>query len=270
LYTDPRSTILIEDGRHFLQASEEKFDMINADLFLPYQRGAGSLYSLDHFQVVASRLNEDGVFVQWLPLYQLTDYEFGVIARTMLEAFDDVTMWRNNFQPGEEKVALIGRRKPTPFAMPPAGKNEGMAAAVDGLTWQDAKPRMYRVEPEAMPFLYAGNLTKSKKLFDSYPINTDDRPVIEYQTPKTFRKVAENDKVIWCVGPHLTAWIDRLLENCPPETDPIWKGHPESSQHLIQAGAAFHRTMVVKAMGDYVAAETEWQKFLGEWRAGAR
>lgn len=270
LFTDPRSTILIEDGRHFLQASEEKFDMINADLFLPYQRGAGSLYSLDHFRVVASRLNEGGVFVQWLPLYQLTEYEFGVIARTMLETFGEVTMWRNNFQPGQEKVALIGRLKPSPFAVPPSEKREAMAAAVDGLTWQATSPDMFRVAAESMPFLYAGNLTKCKNLFSEYPINTDDRPVIEYQTPKTFRKVAETDKVIWCVGPRLTGWIDKLLESCPPEKDPVWTGHPESSLHLIQAGASFHRTMVGKVMGDYIAAETEWQKFLREWQAGAK
>lgn len=270
LFSDPRSTILIEDGRHFLQATDEKFDMINADLFLPYQRGAGSLYSLDHYRVAASRLNEDGVFVQWLPMYQLTEFEFGVIARTMMEAFGDVTMWRNDFEPGQEKVALIGRRKSSSFAIPPSGKRDGMLAAVEGLSWQAASPDLFRVAAETMPFLYAGNLTKSKKLFSGYPINTDDRPVIEYQTPKTFRKVAETDKVIFCVGPHLTGWIDRLLETCPPETDPSWTGHPESSNHLIHAGGSFHRTMVVKVMGDYVAAETEWQKFLREWRAGVR
>lgn len=270
VFDDPRSTILIEDGRHFLQASGQKFDMINADLFLPYQRGAGSLYSLDHFRVAASRLNEDGVFVQWLPLYQLTEYEFGVIARTMLEAFGEVTMWRNNFRPGQEKVALIGRRKSSAYAVPPSGKREAMAAAIEGLTWQVSNPDMFRVAAESMPFLYAGNLTECKNLFRKYPINTDDRPVIEYETPKTFRKIAENDKVIWCVGPRLIGWIDRLLETCPPEKDPVWIGHPESSHHLIQAGASFHRTMVDKVKGDYTAAETEWQNFLREWRAGAR
>ena len=91
-------------------ATEESFDMINADLFLSYRRGAGSLYSLEHYEIMAKRLNPDGVFVQWLPLYQITSDEFGVIARTILEAFDKVTMWRNNFYPGAEKVALIGSR----------------------------------------------------------------------------------------------------------------------------------------------------------------
>jgi len=271
LFSDPRSTILMEDGRHFLRATHEKFDMINADLFLPYERGAGSLYSLDHFRVVASRLNEGGTFVQWLPLYQLTEYEFGVICRTMLEAFGDVTMWRNNFQPGQEKVALIGRKTSSPIALSASpDKPEAMAAAVDGLTWQTTSPDMFRVAPETMAFLYAGNLTQSKHLFSSYPINTDDRPVIEYQTPKTFRKVAATDEFIWCVGPRLTGWIDRLMENCPPESDPLWSGHPESTRHLIKAGVSFHRTMVDKVMGDYPAADAEWNIFLGKWRAAAK
>ena len=270
VFSDPRSTIRIEDGRHLLQASGETFDMINSDLFLPYRRGAGSLYSLDHYRVAAARLNPGGVFVQWLPLYQLTEYEFGVIARTMLEAFGEVTMWRNNFQPGMEKVALIGRRAPEPLPVPPAGKRESMLAAVDGLGWQATSPDMFRVAAASMPFLYAGNLTAAADHFSGYPVNTDDHPVIEYQTPITFRRLAQSDKVIWCVGPHLTAWIDRLLAACPPEEDPIWAGHPDESRHLVRAGAAFHRTMVAKALGNTAALDAEWEVFLREWRLGAR
>jgi spermidine synthase len=270
VFTDPRSEIRIEDGRHMLTASDETYDMINADLFLPYRRGAGSLYSLEHYRVVASRLNEDGVFVQWLPLYQLTEHEFGVIARTMLEVFGEVTMWRNNFQPGLEKVALIGRKAGKPLAVAPAGKREAMLAAVEGLDWQSATPEMVRVSPQAMPFLYAGNLTKSADLFRDFPINTDDKPVIEYQTPITFRKVAQNDKVIWCVGPRLISWMDRLMERYPPEQDPLWADHPEESRHLIRAGLAFHRAMVSKIKGDTAVMDEEWADFLQEWKAGAR
>jgi spermidine synthase len=270
VFTDPRSEIRIGDGRHMLTASDETYDMINADLFLPYRRGAGSLYSLEHYRVVASRLNEDGVFVQWLPLYQLTEHEFGVIARTMLGVFGEVTMWRNNFQPGLEKVALIGRKTDKPLAVAPAGKREAMLAAVDGLDWQSATPEMVRVSPQAMPFLYAGNLTKSADLFRDFPINTDDKPVIEYQTPITFRKVAQNDKVIWCVGPRLISWMDRLMERCPPEQDPLWADHPEESRHLIRAGLAFHRAMVSKVKADTAVMDEEWADFLQEWKAGAR
>lgn len=269
LFEDPRSAVVVEDGRHFLRASDARYDMINSDLFLPYQRGAGSLYSLEHFRVASSRLNPGGVFVQWLPLYQLTEFEFGVIARTMLEVFGEVTMWRNNFHPGMEKVALIGRHQSAPLPVPPSSRKQAMLAAVDGLSWQMSNPDMFRVAPESMPFLYAGNLTRAAELFRDYPLNTDNRPVVEYQTPITFREVARHDKVVWCVGPRLTGWIDRIVAKAPLAEDPVWFGHPDSSRHLIVAGAAFHRAMVARAVGDFSAADREWALFLGEWRAAA-
>jgi spermidine synthase len=247
-------------------ASDERYDMINADLFLPYRRGAGSLYSADHYRVVAKRLNPGGVFVQWLPLYQLTEYEFGVIARTMNEVFGEVTMWRNNFHPGEEKVALIGRLDSSPFPVSPIRDREAMKAAVDGMEWMQTAPDQVLAEAESMPFFYAGNLTEASELFADYPVNTDDKPVIEYQTPKLFREVAENDEVIWCVGPKLTGLVDRIFEAAPLEADPVWRGHPETSIHLARAGAAFHRAMVAKAMDKRDEAETNWELFLREWR----
>ncbi|MFK7851502.1 MAG: fused MFS/spermidine synthase [Akkermansiaceae bacterium] len=269
LFEDERSTVLVEDGRHHLMATRETFDMINADLFLPYRRGAGSLYSLDHYQVVAERLNPGGVFVQWLPLYQLTEYEFCVIANTMTQVFGEVTMWRNNFVPGQEKVALIGRLKSEPLPVRERVGTEEMGTKFDDLKWFQATPELIRVDGDVMPFLYAGNISQAAELFKSYPINTDDRPVIEYETPKRFREVAEEDKVIWCVGPKLTGWIARILEASPIQDDPLWRHHPESTKHLIQAGQAFHQSLVEKALNQRQEANDEWEIFLKNWRAAA-
>lgn len=270
VFTDERSVVRVEDGRHYLMASDERFDMINADLFLPYRRGAGSLYSKDHYESVLESLNPEGVFVQWLPMYQLTEYEFGVISKTMLEVFGDVTMWRNNFAPGEEKVALIARRKASPFPVPAEGNRDAMRGAVRGLHWSQTVPDMVRVERESMPFFYAGNLSAARELFEAYPVNTDNHPVIEYQTPKLFREVAAEDAVIWCVGPKLAGWIDRIFEVRPPEKDPSWSGHPESSPHLVRSGVAFHRSMIHKAMNQRQDLEASWETFIREWQLGAR
>ncbi|MFK7910445.1 MAG: fused MFS/spermidine synthase, partial [Akkermansiaceae bacterium] len=266
LFDDERSTILTEDGRHYLMATSESYDMINADLFLPYRRGTGSLYSADHYRVVAKRLNPGGVFVQWLPLYQLTEHEFGVIARTMTEVFGEVTMWRNNFHPGQEKVALIGRLECSPFPVSMIRDPEAMKSVVDGWEWSSVTPDQVMAEAESMPFFYAGNLTEASSLFENYSVNTDDMPVIEYQTPKMFRDVAEQDQVIWCVGPKLTGWIDRIFELCPLEDDPVWRGHPESSVCLAKSGAAFHRLMVAKALRKWDDAEKNWEVFLRKWK----
>lgn len=269
LFEDPRCEIRIEDGRHHLMATPERYDMINADLFLPYRRGTGSLYSLDHYRVVAERLNPGGVFVQWLPLYQITEFEFGVIVNTMLQVFDEVTMWRNNFAPGQEKVALIGSSQVQAPALVPLRDREGMIQAVADLQPRFTTPDMVMVEAETMPFFYAGNLGAARELFAAYPINSDDRPVIEFQTPWRFREVAQRDQVIWCVGPKLLKWMERVQELVPLTRDPVWDGHPESSLELVRAGMAFHHAMVAKALGRWPQTESHWTDFLRHWARAA-
>jgi spermidine synthase len=243
--------------------------MINADLFLPYRRGTGSLYNLDHYQRVASRLNEDGVFVQWLPLYQVTDFEFGVIVNTMLQVFDEVSLWRGNFMPGQEQVALVARNHASPIPVPPPVNSAEMKGAVQGLDWTTTSPGMVRVEKETMPFFYAGNLSAARELFQEYPLNTDNHPVIEFQTPWRFREVARKEQVIWCVGPKFLNWVERILESAPLGEDPAFHGHSKRSLDLVMSGMAFQSAMVAKAMGDPAEAGFSWQSFKDRWNAAA-
>ncbi|MDX1681806.1 MAG: fused MFS/spermidine synthase [Phycisphaeraceae bacterium] len=271
LFTDPRAEIRVADGRHYLKVTDETFDMINADLFLPYRRGAGSLYSLDHYRVARERLAPGGVYVQWLPMFQLTRSEFGIIARTMMEAFGEVTMWRNNFAPGYESVALIGRVEPGPIPALPTGDGtdrQAMLEAVADLAWRDAVPGMAVPSAKAIPFYYAGNLTEVSELFADYPINTDDRPLIEYQTPRTFRENV-GQKVIWFVGPKLADLIDTLFERCPPATDPVLARRSAANRGLALAGVAYHRAMIFKALGEIARSQAQWRIFQRRWREAA-
>ena len=270
IFTDPRSTILIEDGRHHLMATEETYDIINADLFLPYRRGAGSLYSRDHFLTAKKRLAPGGMYVQWLPLFQLTENEFGIIARTMLDTFGHVSMWRNNFTPGHEIVALIGQREPTPIPDFNIQDPQALASAIDGLTWQGVQPGMALPEQETIPFFYAGNLTASKDIFQSYPINTDDKPLIEYQTPRTFRQANDKkDPFIWFLGPKIADLTEKLFERCPPASDPILKDRSTANREFALAGLAFHRTLVYKSLNKPQQSNVQWEIFLEKWRSGA-
>lgn len=269
VFTDPRSTLLIEDGRHYLRVCNDAFDMINADLFLPYRRGAGSLYSLDHYRTAARRLTPGGVFVQWVPLFQITDDEFGIIVRTMLEAFGQVTMWRNNFTPGHEQIALIGQHHTIPLAPGPPVPRETMLKALEALHWQDAEPSLALPHPATITYFYCGNLTAAASLFEAYPVNTDDRPLIEYLTPRLFRKVAAKEQIIWFVGPRIAEMTDRILACCPPAADPVLAQRAAGDRRLVTAGTAFHKAMIYKVLGRTEASREQWETFRQEWRAAA-
>ncbi len=264
LFEDDRAAIIVEDGRHYLMAGREQFDIINADLFLPYRSGAGSLYSREHFQNVRARLSPDGIFVQWLPMYQLTDTEFGTIARTMLEVFDNVSVWRNHFKPGQETLALVGHNGEA--GLPAAPEAEGMDRGEDvaGLDPMTIDRLDLTYDEQTALIFYCGNLTASKDVFGKYPVNTDDKPIIEYSSPLSMRKRVDG-YVPTLVGPRFLALVDGIMSRCPPQEDALLRNRTAEERRLVNAGAELHRFWVAKAMGDTRSAQNAWVRFTREW-----
>jgi len=266
LFDDDRVEILVEDGRHYLMATSEKFDMINADLFLPYRNGASSLYSREHFLSVHERLNPGGVFVQWLPLFQITEDEFGIIANTMLEVFDQVTMWRETFHPGAETVALVGHRDPAPLPPSTIDASAKKIAAVRYRTCDSLIEFLYHLDldPQTIMLFYCGNLTAAKELFEGRPVNTDDRPLVEYMTPRSLRRADQLTPKF--VGPKIARLVDEMQAICPPEVDPMLMNRTAENRRLPAAGAALHRAWVEMVVTrDRTRCLRAWDEFVGEW-----
>ena len=266
LFKDSRASVLVEDGRHYLMATDEQFDIINADLFIPFRSGAGSLYSQEHFESSKKRLKPNGVFVQWLPLYQLTENEFSIIARTMIEVFDQVSLWRHNFQPGDEVVALIGHQA---GATLPASAIDSLADklyAVSGKDHRDLMRLNLPLDPQTILLFYGGNLTEVRSLFEHYPVNTDNRPVIEYMAPRSYRQ-STAAKLSWFVGEPFAEFMGKVQALCPPENDPLLSNRSVANRRLPLAGSAFHRARIEMVKGDAEATQKAWAEFVREWTA---
>ena len=63
---DPRSDLQVTDGRHLLLTTDERFDVITVDTLRPTSSNAGSHVSVEFYELVDSRLTNDGVFSQWI------------------------------------------------------------------------------------------------------------------------------------------------------------------------------------------------------------
>lgn len=66
LLADPRINLVTADGRRWLLARPEPYDVIVVDVVRPTSAYSGNLYSVEFYELVASRLAEDGLFVQWI------------------------------------------------------------------------------------------------------------------------------------------------------------------------------------------------------------
>ncbi len=264
LFHDPRAKVLIEDGRNHLMATRENYSMINADLFLPYGRGTGDLYSREHFQNVRSRLKPGGVFVQWLPLYQVSENEFGIIAHTLLSVFPQVSLWRGNFQPGAEMVALIGHQDSSPLPACTLDVDRDKQNAVAGATHLEMQELMLPINAQTILLFYCGNLTLAAELFSNYPLNTDDKPIIEFGTPRSLHRTKAQGKPHF-VGSKFADLVDEIQSRIPPASDPLLASRSPSSRELSIAGSAFHRGWIARATDDDPQWRDNWQRFLNHW-----
>jgi spermidine synthase len=264
LYQDSRARVLVEDGRNHLMAAGEQYAMINADLFLPYRRGTGNLYSREHFQNARARLKSGGVFVQWLPLYQITEREFGIIARTMISVFPQVSLWRGNFQPGAEIAAMVGHADHAPLPACALDAERDKRDAVAGAGHRDMHHLMLPINEQTVLLFYGGNLSLAADLFARYPLNTDDKPVIEFGTPRSLHRPREEGKPQF-LQERFADLVDRLQRQTPPGNDPLLAARTPASRKLPLAGSAFHRAWIASVSGDEKSWAREWDGFLNHW-----
>jgi spermidine synthase len=197
----PEVRLVVGDGRRWLAASPERYDVVVSDLFIPWHAGAASLYAREMFETVRRHLSVGGLFCQWLPLYQLTREEFDAIARTFLAVFPDVSLWRNDFYPDRPVVGLVGRLAPSTVDLDRVGVR--LAALPE---WS-RDPLLATSRGLAM--LYLGDLAATRDLVGQGPLNTDDRPLIEFLAPRLTRMSAAGDKD-WFTGDALAAFTDAL------------------------------------------------------------
>lgn len=107
---DPRVQFTLGDARWVIRQRPAGFDVIEGDLFLPWNTGEGRLFTREHFAGVRAALRPRGLYCQWLPMYQLTRPQFDAILRTFREIFPEAWLIRGDFHAAMPVVGLIGGR----------------------------------------------------------------------------------------------------------------------------------------------------------------
>jgi predicted membrane-bound spermidine synthase len=70
VFRDPRSHILFEDAKTFLASAREPYDLIVSEPSNPWVSGVATLFSDEFYAHIVRYLTPDGVFAQWMQLYE--------------------------------------------------------------------------------------------------------------------------------------------------------------------------------------------------------
>jgi spermidine synthase len=173
---DPRVEVVIDDGRNYLASTAQPFDVIVGDLLVPWRPAEAPLYTQEHFESVRRALTAEGVFCQWLPLYQLSPDQLAIILRTFLHVFPTTTLWRGNFLPDEATLALVGHRRSLPLAADAIdARLQALAASTD--------ENPFLAHPAGMWLYLVGPLKAEMPWLAGAHRNRDGQPWIELLSP---------------------------------------------------------------------------------------
>jgi predicted membrane-bound spermidine synthase len=89
---DPRVRLVIGDGRHVLAAAAAPYDLVVSEPSNPWIAGVASLFTVDFYRLVRSRLAPGGLMVQWLQAYDLVPRDLRMVVRSFREVFPDATL----------------------------------------------------------------------------------------------------------------------------------------------------------------------------------
>jgi hypothetical protein len=90
---DPRVRVHVEDGRYFLQVTDERYDLITGEPPPPKIAGVVNLYTREYFRLIHDRLADGGLSTYWLPVHNLTEQDTKAILRAFCDVFDDCSLW---------------------------------------------------------------------------------------------------------------------------------------------------------------------------------
>ena len=188
---NPRVTLRSADARRFIRATTNRYDVILADLFHPAQDGTGSLYTQEHFEAIRDRLQPDGLFCQWLPLHQLDEVTWRIIAATFKRVFSRSEVWLLHFNVDIPVVGLMGRME---------SPEESLATLVERRI-QETDPVELRSAGfnNAVQVLgcWLADLDAIVSAGPGSALNTDDFPRVTFLAPCGLsRKVASSDGLL--------------------------------------------------------------------------
>jgi spermidine synthase len=105
--------VVYDDGRHFLNTSREKFDIITSDPIDPWVKGCAALNTVEYYQMCRDHLKPGGSVSLWIPLYESNLQTARCVIATFFEVFPEGVIWTNEREGRGYDAILFGQVEPT-------------------------------------------------------------------------------------------------------------------------------------------------------------
>ena len=191
LMKSPLATVVVDDGRRYLERTSQQYDVITIDPPPPVEAaGSSMLYSKEFYAVIKQRLRPDGILQQWLPYGDAVVR--ASVARALTESFPHVLILQSIEGWGFHFLASQG---PLTTWTPAQLVDHMPARAVqDMMEWGPAA-----TPEDQFARTLARRLTLDDMIADApgVPALQDDRPENEYYAIRRFLLKPEQWHWLW-------------------------------------------------------------------------
>ena len=169
----PKIRLIINDAREVLLTSRDRYDLIVCEPSNPYRSGIANLFTQEFYRAGNERLNDGGMFVQWIQSYEIDERTMRIVFATFQSVFSHVEVWESQ----KNDLVLVGcNHRPECSATKIRRKllAEPFASALVN-AWQTT-------DLEGFCSRYVGGRDLIEHFIGKgdWVINTDDRNEIEY------------------------------------------------------------------------------------------
>ena len=171
---DPRTRLVIGDGRNFILASPKRYDVISSEPSNPWMAGVANLFSREFYRLARRALADDGIMVQWVHGYSLFPRELRMIVNTFRQVFPHSTLWRTI----RGDFLLVGRTAPLEVSY--ALLEQRIAASP---TVREDMASLRLDTPLDLLTLFFLDEAAVARFAEGALENTDDRPLLEFAAP---------------------------------------------------------------------------------------
>jgi len=186
---DPRLHVILDDARTVLRVNPARYDLIISEPSHPWVPGVANLFTREFLTLGRERLRDDGIFVQWLQIYQLSTDSMRSVLATFSEVFPHVVVFRIQGAAKGKDLILLGSRAPIDL-------NRIDERMKDARTLADLS-RVGLKTPADVLAWFVCDERQMKPAVAGAVINTDDNMHVETVAPREAFRATMEENAKW-------------------------------------------------------------------------
>jgi spermidine synthase len=174
-YENPKVQVIYNDARNYMNTTRKQYDIIISEPSNPWIAGVASLFTAEFYDRAAQVLKPDGIFAQWVQLYELDPEDLRMVLYEVQRKFPEVSVWIT-----DSDLIMIASLQPQKLDM------ERVAKIVhsDPSMIRDFRDYLHSERPEGLLAYYVMSSDAVRKFASKTRRNTDDHPLLEFHAPR--------------------------------------------------------------------------------------